>query len=97
MGAARGIAGSREPEVEGVFLCLHPEEADWFVRLNNTGGPVDVWAVDGVDPGQLRVAPEGHSYFPGTIEAHRVHLAEEGSATDQTSGAPARHRRRNHR
>jgi hypothetical protein len=47
MAAAPGIAGSGAPEQEGCFLCLD-DHADWFVRMNNTGGPVDVWALDGI-------------------------------------------------
>ncbi len=37
MGAAPGIAGSLVPEKEGVFLCRDEFEADFFVRINNTG------------------------------------------------------------
>ncbi|MEV6924447.1 hypothetical protein AB0M46_08050 [Dactylosporangium sp. NPDC051485] len=74
MGAAPGIAGSRRPEVEGVFLCVQPEDADWFVRFNNTGGPVDVWAVDGIELDQLRGAPEGYRYFPGSIGPQQLLL-----------------------
>jgi hypothetical protein len=44
MGAAPGIAGSSAPEEQGVFLCLNEFDVDFFVRMNNTGGPVDVWA-----------------------------------------------------
>ncbi len=36
MGEARGIAGSRRPEVSGAFLCRDESEADWFVYINNT-------------------------------------------------------------
>jgi hypothetical protein len=32
MGAARGIAGSRAPEVDGVFLCASDFDVDFFVR-----------------------------------------------------------------
>jgi hypothetical protein len=35
------------PEEEGVFLCRDEFEAGFFVQINNTGGPVDVWAVTG--------------------------------------------------
>jgi hypothetical protein len=74
MGAAPGIAGSPGPEQEGVFLCLDPGEADWFVRLNNTGGPVDVWAVDGIEMDSLRLSGEGHHFFPGKIGPQQVSL-----------------------
>ncbi len=46
MAAAPGIAGSREAEEEGVFLCRDESEVSFFARINNTGGPVHVWAVD---------------------------------------------------
>jgi hypothetical protein len=67
MGASWGIAGSQGPEQQGCFLCRSEWEADWFVRMNNTGGPVDVWAVDGVDEAQLVESPEGYPYLPATI------------------------------
>jgi hypothetical protein len=69
---APGIAGSERPEVDGVFLCIDQGEADWFVDLNNTGGEVDVWAVDGITMEQLVDAGSGHYYFPGTIVADAV-------------------------
>jgi hypothetical protein len=74
MSAAPGIAGSREAEKEGCFLCLDDSETDWFVEMNNTGGPVDVWVVDGVDETELITSPEGHTYLPGPIPAQRVSL-----------------------
>jgi len=43
MHSAPGIAGAQQPEVAGLFVCLGEWEDDWFVALNNTGGPVDVW------------------------------------------------------
>jgi hypothetical protein len=99
MGAAPGIAGSRRPEVEGVFLCIDPGEADWFVRLNNTGGPVDVWAVEGIELDRLLVSPEGHSYLPDKIGPRQLLLARqdlqhEYSADDHGAGTHRRHDRR---
>ena len=49
MADAPGIAGSRQPEEEGCFLCMNDFEVSFFVRINNTGGPVDVWAVEGIN------------------------------------------------
>jgi hypothetical protein len=95
MGAAPGIAGSRRPEVEGIFLCLDQSEADWFVRLNNTGGPVDLWAVDGIDLDQLRTSPEGFSYLPSKID--RQHLLLVRQHLHESADPPAtnsRHQRR---
>jgi hypothetical protein len=49
MGAAPGIAGSTAPEAHGVFLCDGDFEVQFFTQMNNTGGPVDVWAIAGID------------------------------------------------
>lgn len=98
MGAAPGIAGSRRPEVEGVFLCVEQLDADWFVRLNNTGGPVDIWAVEGVELNELRTSPEGFSYFPGNIGVHELQLIEQDSDETSSGGhAPASRPRRRRR
>jgi hypothetical protein len=74
MGAALGIAGSSRPEEDGVFLCLGEFDVGFFVRMNNTGGPVDVWAVDGIDEEQLITTDNGFSYFPARIPPHQVTL-----------------------
>ena len=74
MGDTPGIAGSIRPEQEGSFLCLEEWEVDWFVRLNSTGGPVDVWAVDAIDEADLIESPEGHHYFPAPIPPGRISL-----------------------
>jgi hypothetical protein len=74
MGASPGIAGSRTPEQDGCFMCQTESEADWFVRMNNTGGPVDVWAVDGVDDRDLVESPEGYLYLPMTVPPDRLTL-----------------------
>ena len=73
MGAAWGIAGSREPEVEGTFLCRE-YDVDWFTSMNNTGGDVDVWAVDGVDSESFLESPNGYFYVPGAIPPDRLTL-----------------------
>jgi len=39
--------------------------------MNNTGGPVDVWAVTGVDESQLISAASGFSYYPAPIRRAR--------------------------
>jgi hypothetical protein len=74
MSDAPGIAGSTAPEVEGVFLCTDEREADYFVRLNNTGGPVDVWQVDGVEVEQLLDAGSGYLYLPRPVPPASVRL-----------------------
>jgi hypothetical protein len=74
MGAAPGIAGSRRPEVEGCFLCVEEFEDEWFIKMNNTGGPVDVWEVGGVAPDELVESPNGHTYLPRKIGPGDVRL-----------------------
>ena len=74
MAAARGIAGSSAPEQAGCFLCLNEFEMEWFVGMNNTGGTVDVWAVEGVEPNDLVESPEGHFYLPRTIDRQLLTL-----------------------
>jgi hypothetical protein len=75
MGAASGIAGSSAPEEAGVFLCRDEFEAGFFVRMNNTGGPIDVWSVSGIDEQQLISTGSGFSYFPARIPNSQVTLA----------------------
>jgi hypothetical protein len=74
MAAARGIAGSTRPERDGVFLCRDESEAAWFVRMNNTGGPVDVWEVVGIQSEELVDAGSGFVYLPDRIPVSQVAL-----------------------
>ncbi len=76
MGVAPGIACSPAPEVDGVFLCGDEFEAGFFIRINNTGGPVDVWIVTGIDESQLIDAGSGLSYYPAPIPAGQVALSQ---------------------
>jgi hypothetical protein len=76
MGAAPGIAGSPVPEEDGVFLCRDEFEASLFVRMNNTGGPVDVWAVTGIDEQRLVTTGSGFRYFPARIPHGQISLAD---------------------
>ncbi|WP_241827094.1 hypothetical protein [Streptomyces graminilatus] len=74
MSVARGIAGSRRPEVEGIFVCRGEEDAKFFLQLNNTGGPVDLWSVDGIDEALLLDNGNGFVYLPARIPAAQVSL-----------------------
>ena len=41
-----GIAGSRSPETEGIFLCADIESAEFFVHMGERRGRgTDIWAV----------------------------------------------------
>lgn len=74
MSAAHGIAGSVSPEVEGCFLASDEREADYFVEMNNTGGPVDLWRVDGVDPADLVEFDTGYDFLPARIPREQLTL-----------------------
>jgi hypothetical protein len=76
MSAAPGIAGSTAPEQGGCFLCLSEFEKDWFVGMNNTGGTVDIWAVDGVDGTELVVSPENYHFVPRVIPPECLSIVE---------------------
>jgi hypothetical protein len=89
MGAARGIAGSTVPEADGVFLC-QDFMVEFFVGINNTGGPVDVWAVSGIDEEQMLDNGSGFFYFPGRIPAGEVTLFD--SAAADVANAPTERR-----
>jgi len=67
MDLSRGIAGSTGPEQEGVFLCQHVVDVEYFVSMNNTGGPVDVWSIEGIEDLELLDNGDGYFYFPGVI------------------------------
>jgi hypothetical protein len=77
MADAAGIAGSTEPEQVGFFVCREEDEAEWFVRMNNTRGPVDVWAVSGLDPEELIESPEGYLYVPRRVPPKCLRLIRE--------------------
>ncbi len=74
MGAACGIAGSPVPEQEGCFLVPDEFSADFFVRMNAPGGPVDVWEVSGVQEAELLESPEGFAYLPAVVPPERLRL-----------------------
>jgi hypothetical protein len=76
MGEARGIAGSSRPEEQGCFICLHEFDVKFFVSMNNSGGPVDVWAIDGIEENELIDAGSGFLYFPGIIPPEKVSLVQ---------------------
>ena len=80
MGAAPGIAGSQVPEVEGVFLCRDEFEANLFIRMNNTGGPIDVWLVDGIESSALVDNGGGYGYLPRKIPTACLTLQHGGTA-----------------
>jgi hypothetical protein len=74
MGAAPGIAGSTRPEADGCFVTFFEAEAEFFVRMNNTGGPVDLWAVDEAADEVWVETDSGFSYLVGTVAVDRLTL-----------------------
>jgi len=89
MGAAHGIAGSTVPETDGVFVCADEFEAGFFLQMNNTGGPVDLWAVTGIDERDLTESGTGFKYYPAPIPPSQVALIE-WPAGDAVPGPLAR-------
>ncbi|HET6296512.1 MAG TPA: hypothetical protein VFG33_24210 [Kribbella sp.] len=102
MTTAAGIAGSPKPEVDGVFVCLDRSTVDFFVRANNTGGPVDVWAIDDVDQSDLVETASGFSYLPACIGPEHLTLIDQDlqpisqDDDDARSSTPNRLRRPGH-
>lgn len=47
-----------------------------FVGMNNTGTRVDLWAIDGLDEGQLVESENGFLYVPGGIAVEMITLVE---------------------
>jgi hypothetical protein len=86
MGAAPGLAGSRRPEQQGCFLCRDEWGAEWIVDMNNTDGPVDVWAVDGVAEDSLVESGEGFFYVPFVIGPEHIVLLHRDIGPVQRNG-----------
>ncbi|MEK6274325.1 MAG: hypothetical protein AABM30_03210 [Actinomycetota bacterium] len=84
----RGIAGSLEPEQQGSFLCRDDWEVEWFVRMNHTGGPVDVWAVDGIDETELVESPEGYVYVARPVPPQQLTLIRRDLQPEQDVVSP---------
>jgi hypothetical protein len=74
MSSVSGIAGSRTPEQQGIFLCCDESEVGWFCRMNATGGPLDVWSVEGVDVSELVESPEHYFFLPRPVPPSRLKL-----------------------
>jgi hypothetical protein len=78
MGATPGIAGSRQPELEGIFLCANRQDADFFIEMGSTAS--DIWAVDvsGAwlegDPGAGGGGAGNWLILPEPVEPSRVRL-----------------------
>ena len=77
MGETLGIAGSDGPEQEGIFLCDSADEAEFFLRFNNGDGPLDLWAVEGVEQAELIESPEHFYFVARSIPASQVSLARQ--------------------
>jgi hypothetical protein len=88
MGAAVGIAGSPGAEAAGCFVCRDDGEADYFVRMNNTGGPVDAWEIDGADGDDLVDAGSGYGYLPRVVPPEQLRLVRAGVDVGAAFSAP---------
>jgi hypothetical protein len=77
MGDVPGIAGSAQPEVDGIFVARSRFEAGLFVELNRTGGAVDIWGLDEVDAGDFVTSETGYVYVPYVVDSGRLELLEQ--------------------
>jgi hypothetical protein len=77
MREARGIAGSDIPEQEGIFVCHSEVEAEFFLMSNNGDGPLDLWAVEGVEEAELIESPEHFYFVARSIPASQVSLVRQ--------------------
>jgi hypothetical protein len=78
MGAARGIAGSPDAELSGVFLD-YPESISFFTRMPDEAP--DVWLVE-ADGLWLELGPDGFWFAQDPIPPSRLRLAKPGEITD---------------
>jgi len=72
MGSANGIAGSRGPELDAVFLCETEFDVEFFCRMART--PIDVWAVR-VEGLPIEDGPDGWVMVRQPISPARLRLA----------------------
>ncbi len=79
-----------------MFLCMDEFAVGFFVQMNNTGGPVDVWVVTGIDPRHLIESGTGFSNYPAKIPPSQIALTERpaGDAGLGPGRAQARRRRK---
>lgn len=92
MGDAPGIAGSDRPEVHGVYVCTDESTVNWFVRLNNTGGPVDVWSFECADEDDLVDDGTGFGYLLRRVPPDALRLVQgdlPSGITSRTVRAPS--------
>jgi hypothetical protein len=47
---------------------------DYFIEMNNSGGPVDVWAIAGIEESALVESSNGFRYFRAPIPADDLTL-----------------------
>lgn len=73
MTASCGVAGSRVPELEAIFLCERREDVSFFTRMART--PSDIWAVR-VDDLWLENGPDGWVIVLQPVPRDRVRLVE---------------------
>jgi hypothetical protein len=77
MRLARGVAGSPVPEQEGIFLCSSEFDAEFFLGFDNGDGPLDLWAVEGVEQTELIESPEGFEFVARPIPPSQVSLVRQ--------------------
>jgi hypothetical protein len=61
-------------------VCIDEFEVQWFAEtINNTGGPVDIWEIEGLTFADLTESPSGHYWYPGTASSAQLRLSDAGA------------------
>lgn len=66
-------------------LCVDEWQAEFFLRINNTGGPVDMWSVVDVRLQDLDEGPHGFCYLARPIPPDRLAIARRSIPPGWTS------------
>jgi hypothetical protein len=82
-----GVAGSREPELDGIFVCESEGEVDFFTEMARV--PSDVWAVD-VSRRWVESGTTGWLIVPEPLPAGAVRLVRRGVVSSRWERARMR-------
>jgi hypothetical protein len=82
-----GVAGSRGPELDGIFLCESEFDVAFFTEIARV--PSDVWAVD-VAGRWVESGPSGWVIVLEPIPATAVRLVRRDVVSSRREGTPLR-------
>lgn len=80
-----GVAGSRGPELDAIFLCESVDEADFFLSMARA--PSDIWAVC-VDELVIENGPDGWWIVTQPVPPERLRIARSDVPGRRTDEAP---------